>query len=364
VILTWPKAVGPKAAGKDACPTLPSVAQASLPAAFCQRLLAVFTPITVFAADGKFELVSEKQIPELPFGRSGDLSTLSPDGRSVLIIRDGGLFTRPLESRDEKQILPARSLAAALANWAEWSPDSAWIYYLQKADMPGNNDLWRMDAEGHKKELLIKKAGGVSNSKPRPSPDGKSLAFFRGQALLTADTDGRNERVVCEHCDPGWLNMTWSPDSSQILMVAGPNPYVTGFTKLNLVTIATGQVKALAQWKGVVTSFVWPSWSSGPFLTVQAYDPAQQRSVGFWEVMFRGVPDRDCPVWHLRLPQEERSQVSREHASYNMLLGAGADGHSLVAIKMPQGPSHWDLISSMFGASQRPVAPAVVLTVR
>jgi len=50
-------------------------------------------------------------VPEIPFSYSSrELIPVSPDGRSLLLIRNGGLAIRRLESTEEKEILPPGSL--------------------------------------------------------------------------------------------------------------------------------------------------------------------------------------------------------------------------------------------------------------
>jgi hypothetical protein len=292
------------------------------------------------AADAKFELVSEKQILEIPGGGRRGFGALSPDGKSVLIIKQDGLTIRPLESREEKEVLPQA------VTWATWSPDEKSVYYLRQGDQLWLRDLWRVGIESHKKELLIKNAGGVSTPTPLPSPDGKSLAFWRNRTLLLAGADGRNERVLCQGCDAMWYGMVWSPDSSQILLITGPNPYGTGVTTLQLLTAATGQVRNLTPWQGVVTSIVWPAWGSGLFLSLLQPD---------------GGAGHDGRIWHLRLPNEERTQVTFAPASYFGILGATADSFSLVAGRMPPLPAQWDRLLLWFGVPYNPNVPHTVM---
>jgi hypothetical protein len=239
-----------------------------------------------------------------------------------------------------------------------------WIYYLQRTERPGINDLWRLDLTTHQQELLIKNAGGVTTPTPQPSPDGKSIAFVRRQALMVAGADGRNERFLYDHVET-WRSMVWSPDSSQILISWGL-PFGTGITKLSLVTASTGLVTPLAPWKGLVGSVVWPSWSSGPFLSVEDYDPvAARRFYNPWDILLHGVPSTNSQIWHLRLPQEQRTQLTQGPASYSGIFGAGPDSYSLVVRRLAPTPGRWDFIAYELGvATQREVPRTVVLELR
>ena len=185
----------------------------------------IATSTAAVAAAGnanRFEVASEKQVLSIPVdcysvGHPVNCGVLSTDGKSVVIVKAGRLTMRPLESLEEKELLPQGSVTGVLGSRPGLAAQGKWIYYLRGTDQPGVNDLWRLDSTTLQKERLIQNAGGVTTPAPQPSPDGKSIAFFRRQVLMLADADGRNERVLCDHCDP-WRCMVWSPDSSQILI--------------------------------------------------------------------------------------------------------------------------------------------------
>jgi hypothetical protein len=288
-----------------------------------------------FGAGDNFQVAAEKQILEIPFG-----GAISPDGRSVLIVQSGGLSVRPLESPTEKQLVPPGSLPnTVFGAWAVWSADGASVYYLQSADRAFIFDLWRLDALTLNKKLSIKNAAPLSMPRPNPSPDSKSIAFYRGKTLMLARADGQDERVLLE---PGHLNgeprlLVWSPDNSQMTLVSAFN-VPGGFEKLDILTVSTGQVKPLAKWKGSITSIIWPSWGSGVFLS------------GGQTVPWLGFTRDVWQIWHLRLPtleNEERTQVTAAPANYWKIVGAGADGATLVVQRFPPPPNGWDMLRSM-----------------
>jgi Tol biopolymer transport system component len=194
---------------------------------------------------------------------------------------------------------------------------------------PGFTDLWRLNIASLKRERLIANAGGVISQKPQPSPDGKSIAFFRGQTLMLAGADGQGEHILWDAGNPAhWPEMAWSPDSSQILVPA----YSNGPLVLNLLTLATRQVRPLVPWRGRFLSMVWPSWSSGPFLCGFVLPPG-----------LTGDTQPESQIWHLSLPQEEWTQVTKESPGYLRIFGAGADGYSLVAQRRAPRPGLWEL---------------------
>jgi hypothetical protein len=322
-------------------------------------LLACCSPL-LSGGDGKFELSSERQLLEIPYGYRGGASpgfgALSLDGKTVLMIKAGALTTRPLDSAEEKQLLPVGSIAGALGAWACWSANGQSIYYLQ-AGSPGINDLWRLDVASLKKEVLIKDAGGVSTSKPSPSPDGKSIAFYRGKALMLARADGANPRVLCERCDPSTRDLAWSPDSSQIVFVAGF--YAVGETKFSVVKVATGETKSLRPQKGNAVSIAWPSWSDGPFVCMSVVKRSEN---GAYKL--EGIP-----IFHLALPQEVWIEVTTDHSTYySRIFGSGAEPCTLIAQRMQPPPGAWDFVLEALEKAGLPVRsefqPTVILTLR
>lgn len=79
----------------------------------CYAIAFLLAPAMAIGADGQFELVSERQIPaNVAFG------AVAADGRSLLIISNGRLAIRPLESQEERELLPAGSIPAAFGAWA------------------------------------------------------------------------------------------------------------------------------------------------------------------------------------------------------------------------------------------------------
>jgi hypothetical protein len=338
----------------DAEEMIPNRGKIPARAASTGLMLATVVFLLAFA-DDKFEMVSERQIPAMPSGvRDGGFGALSSDGKSVLTVRAGRLTIRPLESLEEKELLSQGTLSLATGSgaWASWSGDGKWIYYLQRSDRPWINNLWRLHVADLKKELLINNAGGVgvSTPSPLPSPDDKNIVFYRGETAMLTHGDGRSARVLLEHGQSRVL--VWSPDSSQILFVEGPYP--RGATKLNLLTVGSGQVRPLATITGYVTSTNWPSWSSGPFLCVlePAPDPRSRPTVG--------------KIWHLSLPYGELTEVTHGPSSYISIFGAGASGYSLVAQRLPM-PSGWkffQFIGLPSWSKRTPFQPTVILTLK
>ena len=293
-------------------------------------------------------------------GTSLAAGSLSPDGKTVLILYAGRLTVRPTQSFEEKEILPAKTVAMVIGgNWAVSSPDGKWIYYPQTTDRPSILEAWRVDTASRKKERVITVLSPSWMASPVPSPDGKSIAFFQVKTLMLADANGRNERPLWDGTGfggefGGWP-LVWSPDSSQILVPTLPH-------HLSLITVATGQIRPLPGWDDPIVSAVWPQWSSGPFLCVKHGHPVSMD--------LRSVPN--CQIWHLSLPDGLRMPVTDASQGYLRIFGMGPEGHSLghslIVERTPPPPDWWDsFMMFLWQTSARHIPdfqPTVMLTLR
>ena len=88
----------------------------------------------------------------------------------------------------------------------QFSLDGKWIYYLTTRKNVPNHTIVRVPAFGGTLQELMQNV----ISPPAVSPDGKLVAFIRGQALWIADAEiGGNERLIierdsaCEASSPG-----------------------------------------------------------------------------------------------------------------------------------------------------------------
>lgn len=283
-----------------------------------------------------FQFVSERQVVYVR-----NYPPVSPDGKSYLLADRSGIVMRSVDAAGEKRISDIAS-----AKWVGWSADQKSVYYLQVGSKPWINDLWRVGISGGKPELLVRDAGGVSIPKPTPSPDGKSIAIFRQQSIIVTNADGKNERKVCDCGEFSFFDAHWSPDSSQLLFVRMPNPYVTGSTNVALVTVATGAVTELGAIPDVASSMVWPSWGSGFFYCATG---------------FRRDGRGGGQIWHFSLPERKRTQLTVDASGYSWIHGLGPDEMSLLAEHWAPGLSEWDAFLKLFGVRPEPTPPRTVV---
>ena len=101
-----------------------------------------------------------------------------------------------------------------------WSPDGRRIAFARQ-DLHNREGIYEqyddvfiamMDADGGNVKTLTE--GGLSDGYPAWSPDGKWIAYDRGQDLWVMDTEGRNVRSIAVEYTPN--GHSWSPDSKAL----------------------------------------------------------------------------------------------------------------------------------------------------
>ena len=163
------------------------------------------------------------------------------------------------------------------------SPDGARIaYVLTRADLERSvydSDVWLVRADGSGDRQLTRSPG--SDSSPRWSPDGKSIAFLSDRdggknAIWLLDPDGGEPRKLTS--EPVAIReFEWSPDGKTIAFVRNDeptadderrikekdDPRVVGerrkFAHLYLLDVATGEARRLTKgdWSIWIGGFSW-----------------------------------------------------------------------------------------------------------
>ena len=138
------------------------------------------------------------------------------------------------------------------------------IYYIRAGDAFWEKTLWRMDANGNNKELVLKPP--VPMIQPALSPDGQHLLFATKKVggedaskLMVMNLDGSNLRkLLADPPRPGSSRGKWSPDGKWVAYFAfdpdrRPNKdelFVTDTQGLNSFQIA-------ADLEDAIVSFGW-----------------------------------------------------------------------------------------------------------
>jgi len=130
---------------------------------------------------------------------------------------------------DEKRLITAEDLTQIkYTGDPQFSPDGQWIaYVVTTPDLAGkgyNTHIWVVNRDGSE---LIQISRGGKDSRPRWSPDGKTLAFIsaRGgapQIYLLPMGFGGEARAVTSNAN-GAMGFSWSPDGTHLAYISPMN---------------------------------------------------------------------------------------------------------------------------------------------
>src|SRR3954471_11869195 len=215
----------------------------------------------------------------------------SPDGKTLLFLRDGQLVLLPLDGGEPRALTKhATNIYVSpppAAAGASWSPDGTTIYFLASEPRTAEererdrtrDDVFLMDEGARQRQLwkLIVSTGvemqvttGDSTvNEYSLSADGKRIAImrapspadmdlFRGEVWVM-DADGKNGRVLTSNTIEE-KTISLSPDGSQVLFLADTNerfePYYP--TNLFLISAAGGTPRlAVPDFKYTFDQAVW-----------------------------------------------------------------------------------------------------------
>jgi tricorn protease len=192
---------------------------------------------------------------------------LSPDGKKVAIVARGEVFAASAKDGGD-----ATRVTSTPANESGivWAPDARRLVYV--SDRDGVSHLFMFDFRTMSEMALTRDA--LEDALPVFSPDGKLLAFERGQhELRVLDLDAKTERVVAS----GYLSdrigagreIAWSPDSKWIAYLATG---AKGFTSVWVVASAGGEPRQVSWLANASIGSV--SWS--PDGTYLLFDTSQR----------------------------------------------------------------------------------------
>jgi Tol biopolymer transport system component len=195
---------------------------------------------------------------------------ISPDGRTLAIDLQGGIWTVPAAGGAAKRVTGIYEDARQ----PTWSPDGRWITYFGYRD--GGYDLWNVAADGSVQQRLT--WGPFDDREPAWSHDGTRVAFSsdRGNPLgsdyniWVLDTRTGDLRQLTKDASEDYMP-TWSPDDREVAFASTRE----GNQSIWAVSVADLAQRKVATVPGARLDA--PSWSSSGQLVYHVTAGGQSR---------------------------------------------------------------------------------------
>jgi Tol biopolymer transport system component/C-terminal processing protease CtpA/Prc len=162
--------------------------------------------------------------------------TLSPDGKKVALVAHGEIFAA--SAKDGGEAIRITRTAAPKSS-VHWSSDSNKLIYVSARN--GHEQIFEYDVTKTTERQLTN--AGEDDEEPTYSPDGKLLAFVRGDRelhVLNLATVSDQRLATGDLQDP---TIAWSPDSKYI---AYPTNGTKAFRNVNIVAAAGGAAQPVS----------------------------------------------------------------------------------------------------------------------
>ena len=251
-------------------------------------------------------------------------STISPDGKYLAHVEAIGqvqsLWLREIETGQDRQIVAPGAFAYF---GVKFTPDGGEIYYTSRGDGHGSGRLNAIARDGRPSRVLL---DGIL-SPVTFSPDGRRIAFFREQypdqessALMVADADGRNERMLAsrrmpEAFSPGFFTgPSWSPDGR--LIVGAVRDRRAATAKLMAFDTASSEPRELLTSDMDITFTLWLPDGSG---------------VAYATRGFVNVGALNGQLWLQPFPNGAPRRLTSDLVNYRQ-MSITADGRTLTAV--------------------------------
>ena len=248
-------------------------------------------------------------------GTATNIVSVSPDGKYIVYaLRDDGkqaLMVRQVATSSAVQLVPPAEVTYL---GLTFTPDGNYIYYtVAEGSFSGtpSGNLYEIPVLGGNPRKIAGDVGG----KVTFSPDGKMMAFVRGEkSLMLADSKGGSQSVKATYDE--WetpIRVSWSPDGKTIMS----SVYSSVKTEHYLVEVSVdgGMEKRFStlSWLNI-NGLAWLADGSGIILA--ARDPETKFS----------------QMWSVSYPGGEPHRITNDFSTY-LDLSLTADNKSLIAIK-------------------------------
>jgi WD40 repeat protein len=178
----------------------------------------------------------------------------APDGTRILVEDDGGLELLDPDGMNVTKI----PLEGRTGNMPTWSPDG------RRIALSSGHSLYLFDRDGSNLTELVDKEPGLGAWDPAWSPDGSTIAYIRFTKIqdcptpsqqdscdkwhlqaMSVPTDGSSEPMELAEIGTCWClgstpGLAWSPDGSQLAIVATDGLSVMRADGANLHHVAQG----------------------------------------------------------------------------------------------------------------------------
>ncbi len=267
-------------------------------------------------------------------------AAIAPNAKSVAYLLQGiegpSVWIRQLAPTQDKRIA-----ALAPGNYQDliYSPDSAYIYYVQTTNLAGT--LYRIPSAGGRAEQVL----GDVTGRISFTPDGRRLAFIRldmtrwEESLIVANSDGTEERKLTTRRRPYYYSrygVAWSRDGNSIFCLAGKEPFYTAnayhIVKVGLSSGRETPVpgRSWAQVGSLISSV------DGRMLIVAASEHSAE----------------DLQLWRTSYPDGHVTRITRDLSNYAK-LSLSANSQALLAVRRETTEDLWTMpVRDSDGAKQ------------